>query len=330
MSVWSLLQIIFDLSVFAGIVALWLRSRRPPQDDPRLSRGLQLLQTKITVLEDLSDRTESQVKQLTALLDQKTRVLQNKVLDAEQQILKIDHSMNKSLEVAEIFQDKIPHHEIVERKRTVEYVRAARMAHSGMSLEEIAKKVAMPREQLELIVKFNREQLMFDESALPEWATRADEADPSFVLSDMNFLGQVEDQPVRHPGDSEKIEKDFRSAVAQVKEQEAAAARSALMDSKVAETLRATVAGGVEGMQPAVMSLKATAQTFREKLAATAEDLLRAQNANGQLNPQAQANTAMSMLNQKPAAKVTIGSANNVISTPTAQVRKVIFPKIEK
>lgn len=330
MSVWSLLQIIFDLSVFAGIVALWLRLRRPPQDDPRLSRGLQLLQTKITVLEDLSDRTDSQVKQLSSLLDQKTRMLQNKVLEAEQQILKIDHSMSKSLEVAEIFQDKIPHHEIVERQRTVEYVRAARMAHSGMSLEEIAKKVSMPREQLELIVKFNREQLMFDESALPEWATREAEGDPSFALSDMNFLGQSDDQPPRHLGDVAKIEKDFRSAIAQVKEQEATAARPSIMDSKVAETLRATVVGGVEGMQPAVMSLKATAQTFREKLAATAEDLLRAQNANGQIQQAAPVSTAANLLNQQPAARVSIGSAHNVVSSPTAQVRKVIFPKIEK
>src|SRR5580658_8548336 len=117
--------------LMVGFVAVWMRLRRPPQDDPRMSRGLQLLQTKITILEDLSDRTESQVKQLTALLDQKTRLLQNKVLDAEQQILKIDHSMNKSLEVAEIFQDKIPHQEILERQRTVDYVKAARLAHSG-------------------------------------------------------------------------------------------------------------------------------------------------------------------------------------------------------
>lgn len=304
MSVWTLLQIVFNLLAFAGMIAFWLRLRRPPQDDPRLSRGLQLLQTKITVLEDLSDRTESQVKQLTALLDQKTRMLQNKVLEAEQQILKIDHSMNKSLEVAEIFQDKIPHQEIVERQRTVEYVKAARMAHSGMSIDDIAQKVSLPREQLELIVKFNRDQLMFDEKALPEWATREGEPhpDPAFALSEMNFLGQS-DQPARNPIDVEKVEKEFRQAIAQVKVQEAAA-QASIMDSKMAETLRATVSGGVESMQPTVLSIKATAQTLREKLVATAEDLLRSSQ-----NSQAQQQAALK-------------------STP--QVRKVIFPRIEK
>ncbi len=165
MSIWTLFQIIFNLVAVASIAALWMRLRRPPQDDPRLSRGLQLLQTKITVLEDLSDRTDAQVKTLSGLLDQKNRMLQNKILEAEQQVLKIDHSMNKSMEVAEIFQDKIPHQEILERQRTVEYVKAARMANSGLSVDEIASNSNLPREQVELIAKFNREQLMFDESA---------------------------------------------------------------------------------------------------------------------------------------------------------------------
>src|SRR5690606_6713589 len=69
-----------------------------------------------------------------------------------------------------IFQDKIPHEEIVERQKTIRYVKAARMANSGVPLDEIVKTVDLPREQLELIAKFNKEQLMFDESALPEWA----------------------------------------------------------------------------------------------------------------------------------------------------------------
>src|ERR1700685_3942866 len=132
----ALLQVFADFAFLFVIAFLWIKSRRPPQDDPRLSRGLQLLQSKITVLEDLSDRTDAQVKQLTMILDQKTRYIQDKIVQAEQQVLKIEHSMQKSLEVAEIFQDKIPHEEVLERKRTIEYVKAARMAHQGRSLEE--------------------------------------------------------------------------------------------------------------------------------------------------------------------------------------------------
>lgn len=287
--------------MFVGFVAMWMRLRRPPQDDPRLSRGLQLLQTKITVLEDLSDRTDAQVKQLSALLDQKTRMVQNKILEAEQQVLKIDHSMNKSLEVAEIFQDKIPHQEILERQRTVEYVKAARMAHLGLSVDEIAQTVHLPREQIELIAKFNRDQLMFDESQLPNWANREVEGEsPSFALNDMDFVGAIDP---RKP-DYAKIDQDFKQAV-QTAAHQAANPPPGIMDSKVAETLRASVSQGFETMQPAVMSLRSTAQNFKEKLVSTAEDLLRAQ-----------ANNARP---QSP-----------VIKGDSATVRRVIFPRIEK
>lgn len=167
---WTLIQVVIDLALGVGMFVLWVRLRRPPQDDPRLSRGLQLLQSKITVLEDLSDRTDVQVRQLAGLLDQKTRVIQDKISEAGRHNDQIHESMQKSLEVAEIFQDKIPHEEIVERQKTIRYVKAARMANSGVPLEEILKVVDLPREQLELIAKFNKEQLMFDEDALPEWA----------------------------------------------------------------------------------------------------------------------------------------------------------------
>lgn len=275
MSIWTLLQIVFNLLMFAGMVALFLRLRRPPQDDPRLSRGLQLLQTKITVLEDLSDRTDAQVKTLSSLLDQKNRVLQNKILEAEQQVLKIDHSMEKSMEVAEIFQDKIPHQEILERQRTVEYVKAARMAHSGMAVDEIAQSVHLPREQVELIAKFNREQLMFDETQLPGWVSKGVEQDtPPFALGEMSFVvDNGMDRPAPDQGSQQKIGDEFRSAVKTAREVDHTP-MSSILDNKMGETLKA----GVAHMQPAVMSMKATAQTLREKLVATAEDLLKSQN----------------------------------------------------
>lgn len=170
MSTWTLLQIFVNLTLGLGLAVMWVRLRRPPQDDPRLSRGLQLLQSKIAVLEDLSDRTDAQVKQLTHLIEQKARLLQNKIIESEHQIHRVDQSMQKSKEVAEIFQDKIPHQEIIERQQTIKYVKAAQMAHSGHSIDEIAATVDLPKGQLELIAKLNREELVFDAEALPEWA----------------------------------------------------------------------------------------------------------------------------------------------------------------
>lgn len=362
MSIWTLSQVLFDLILAAGFMAMWWRLRRPPQDDPRLSRGLQLLQTKITVLEDLSDRTDAQVKQLTSLLDHKARTVQNKILEAEQQMLKIDHSMHKSLEVAEIFQDKIPHQEILERQRTVEYVKAARMANSGMSVDAIAEAVHLPKEQIDLIAKFNRNQLMFDEASLPAWAAREPEPSrdiPSSVgaLGQMQFMGQMDPVPTDFT-QSDKIARDFKQAVQTAKEQEEAHNHNPILDSRVAETMRS----GFESMQPAVMTMKATAQTFKDRLVSTAEDLLKThihsssghaavptshvQPASHTPPPTAPTVTPASTAPAPPPAtnQFKIDSiemvtpknldftlpAASVVKSSQPIVRKVIFPKIEK
>jgi hypothetical protein len=176
---WGLVQIFFDLLLIAATGFMWMRLNRPAKDDPRLSRGLQLLQSKIAVLEDLSDRTETQAGQLTALMEQKIRDLQAKLLQADKQIQKIDMSTSKSLEVAKIFQDKIPHQEIIERQNTIKYVKAARLAHQGRSVDDIAGQVDLSRGEIEFIAKVNREQLQFSEEDLPAWANQ--EAEESIV-----------------------------------------------------------------------------------------------------------------------------------------------------
>jgi len=169
-SFWVLVQVLVDLILVAGCVGAWIRLQRPQKDDPRLSKGLQLLQSKIAVLEDLSDRTEVQVQQLTTLLEQKVREIQQQVQNSDKQLLKIEQSMQKSLEVAKIFQDRIPHSEIVERQSTIKYVKAARLAHQGMSVQEIAAQVDLSLGEIEMIAKVNKDQLMFCEESLPEWA----------------------------------------------------------------------------------------------------------------------------------------------------------------
>ncbi len=378
MSYWTLLQVVFNLFVFAALVAAWWRLRRPPQDDPRLSRGLQLLQTKITVLEDLSDRTDAQVKQLTTLIDQKTRALQNKVIEAEQQIIKIDHSVTQSAAASsEMISaasgvEPVPHHEMMERQRTVAYVKAAKMANSGSSVDQIAEQVNLPREQIELIAKFNRDQLMFDEQQLPTWAQKEEH---SFTLNNIDFVGNL-DQPTPNLAHMAKIESNFKKAVDQVKKADEAALQS-LLETRVAESIKASMAtgmasmaSGMETVQPAVMAVRATAQTLREKLVATAEDMLRHSHPHTNLNrppitteiaggsPQsghsrpASASASLGTAIQAsgipavstpsprviPAAEVTdsispVGAAayaNAVFKPETPKVRKVIFPRIDK
>ncbi|MEO0336067.1 MAG: hypothetical protein AAF202_06725, partial [Pseudomonadota bacterium] len=97
------------------------------------------------------------------------RQIQKKFLEAEKHIQKLKSSMDRSMEVASIFQDKIPHDEIIERQNTIKHVQAARMANQGCGVEEILSEIDLPREQVEFIAKVNKDQLMFDEEQLPAW-----------------------------------------------------------------------------------------------------------------------------------------------------------------
>ena len=59
-------------------------------EDPRLSRGLQLLSNKIAVLQDLMDRSEIMSCQMTQLLDGKSQDIQERLEEAEVHLHKIN------------------------------------------------------------------------------------------------------------------------------------------------------------------------------------------------------------------------------------------------
>ncbi|OFZ17846.1 MAG: hypothetical protein A2Z20_05700 [Bdellovibrionales bacterium RBG_16_40_8] len=198
----------FNFFVVLALVVLWARQSRPAKEDPRLSRGLQLLQSKIAVLEDLSDRTDTQVKQLTQILDERGKGLQSKMVQAEETLMKIEQSMRKTLDVAEIFQDKVPHQEILERNQQSKYVQAAKFANSGQSVDEILAKIDLPRSEVEFIAKVNREDLTFNPELLPEWAKNK-RVDDVFQApkTDLSSLQQIEagfKRAVREVADLEK------------------------------------------------------------------------------------------------------------------------------
>jgi mannose/fructose/N-acetylgalactosamine-specific phosphotransferase system component IIB len=164
------MQVLLNIVLLTGVAILWIKLHRPQKDDPRLSKGLQLLQSKISVLEDLADRVETQAQQISALIEAKIKDIQTHLLQADKHVMKIENSMTKSLEVAKIFQDKIPHQEIIQRQNSLKYIKVALMAHAGMDLHEIVSAVDLPRGEIEMIVKMNRESLQFSVEDLPEWA----------------------------------------------------------------------------------------------------------------------------------------------------------------
>lgn len=209
MSVWNYLQISLDVFFLVGIVVMWIRLNRPAKEDPRLSRGLQLLQSKISILEDLSDRTDNQVKQMLKLLEKKGAHVQEQILHAKETIGLIEQSMNKSMEVAEIFEDKIPHEEIIERQSSKKYIEAARLAHEGLSAEEISKQVDLDVAEIEFIAKVNKDRLMFSEDDLPKWAQKSEEMD----AMEMDVSALIPQEKAKRPetGFERSFEKAFEN-----------------------------------------------------------------------------------------------------------------------
>jgi hypothetical protein len=219
------------MNVFSllGVAILWTRLNRPAKEDPRLSKGLQLLQSKISILEDLSDRTDNQVKQMLKLLEKKGAQVQELIFHAKETMGMIDQSIHKSMEVAEIFQDKIPHEEIIERQSSKKYIEAARMAHQGMSPQEIAEKVDLDIAEIEFIAKVNKDRLMFSEEDLPKWAQESQKELPQIkeeqkrLSNDIGFERDFEkafENPDISMGHLEELGKKFREACDEVESEE--------------------------------------------------------------------------------------------------------------
>ena len=288
MSGWILVQIILNIGFIAAALVCWARLNRPQKDDPRLSRGLQLLQSKIAILEDLSDRTDMQVKQLTHLLEQKGREVQEYISSAQNQINKVEVSIQKSMDVSKIIQDKIPHKEIVERQNTIKYVQAARLAHQGLTVDEIAAKIDIPRSELEFIVKVNKNKLMFSEQHLPDWAQEttanldifeSESAEPQESQIRPRDFSNVFEAPAVSAAtqeDDKRIQEEFKKAIEEVKAKDIEKENSMTntVANAVAETVSESVSEGIETAKKKIAGLaeKILNPYFLDKVADHAEE----------------------------------------------------------
>ncbi len=161
MSSGGVFQVLVNMVFLASFVAIWIRLLKPAKDDPRLSRGLQLLQSKIAILEDLSDQVERQVQQITQLIEAKGKDLQTYISQADDQIRRLESTKETPIESL---------NDLSDRKSTAKYVKAAQMAYRGATVEEIISEVDISRAEVEFVIKVNRHQLQFSLEHLPEWA----------------------------------------------------------------------------------------------------------------------------------------------------------------
>lgn len=193
MSIAIVTLFVLNIIGFLVLAIVWAKLKRPPQEDPRLSRGLQLLQSKIAIIESLSDKTENQFKDMSQLIDKKMEKLQkaNQILRSD--TLRLEETMEKCQDLVEIFQDKIPHDEVIQRKNSIQLITAARMANSGASIDEIVERVQLPRAQVEFISKVNKDNLIFSEENLPDWVNKFEkkEEELSSIYSELSSTTEL-------------------------------------------------------------------------------------------------------------------------------------------
>ena len=169
MNFWLLTLIFINLLLITFIIFNWVLRTKITQEDQRLTKGLQLLQNKISILQDLSDKSDEQVRRWVHLIEQKSSDVQAQLNLSDDKIIQIESVLAKALDVSKIFYNQVPHAEIIERQQTSKYVQAAQLANQGFTADQIAQKIDMNKAEIEMIIKLNREQLQFSEENLPAW-----------------------------------------------------------------------------------------------------------------------------------------------------------------
>lgn len=162
MTIWVLLQIAANMFMLVGVSICLVKVFKNREDDPRLTQGLRLLQSKISILEDLSDHTENQVKQLMMLLDKKLHEVRGTISQVSEHIGEVDRSIEKSKIMADRIQNEISHDQIVEKNLENKYIQAAQLAHQGHPVDAIVKALDLPRAEVELISKINKKKCVYD------------------------------------------------------------------------------------------------------------------------------------------------------------------------
>lgn len=169
MNYWLLSLTLLNILLIAFIAFNQLSKNKTRIEDNRLTKGLQLLQNKISILQDLSDKTDEQVRNWVHVIETKSNSVQNQLLRSDEKIIQIESALSKALDVSKIFYEQVPHTEMIERQKTSKYVQAAKLANQGFTTDQISQKVDLSNAEIEMITKMNREQLQFAEESLPAW-----------------------------------------------------------------------------------------------------------------------------------------------------------------
>jgi hypothetical protein len=157
---WILVSIVLNLILLALFVVLLKRYQAITGEEGRLKHGLQILTSKIAVLEDLSHNVDEQAQHLFRILDQKTKQIESLVTMTEQKL----SEMRKQAELLESDPE-----ELQERQNAVKLTRAALLANKGYTPKQLADMTGLGLQECELIYTLNKDRLQFAPDALPYW-----------------------------------------------------------------------------------------------------------------------------------------------------------------
>ena len=90
MNFWLLTLTLVNLLLITFIIFNWFVRTKTNNEDQRLTKGLQLLQNKISILQDLSDKSDEQVRRWVHLLEQKSFEVQSKLTEADEKNMQIE------------------------------------------------------------------------------------------------------------------------------------------------------------------------------------------------------------------------------------------------
>ncbi len=222
---WLLSLTLLNILLMAVIAFSHLSKAKNKVEDQRLTKGLQLLQNKISILQDLSDKTDEQIRKWVHILEQKSSDIQNHVVKSDDKIAEIENALSKALDVSKIFYEQVPHSEMVERQKTGKYVMAAKLAHQGFSTDQISQKVDLSTAEIEMITKMNREELQFSEENLPAWVqtatnTAVQHEEKTQELTDFeNQILQMQKMNTLHSATAFDMNKPDMSTMNQIKQE---------------------------------------------------------------------------------------------------------------
>ena len=195
MSIWIVVQLMVNLVFLAGILFLLISRKQNQKEDQKFSKGLQILQNKISVLEDLSDQTDEQVRSLTQLLEAKYREIQGLLVESDQQIQKMEEIAKNIWAQVESASAMGVSQTSAETQSMNKYVKAAQLANSGKKIEEIIREIDITRGEAELIVAMNKDQLTFNQNTLPLWVQPDKAAAPQATSVGAEFLKALKQTP---------------------------------------------------------------------------------------------------------------------------------------